>query len=80
MNLLTAIRREQVQVEKQLRSLQHRLEGLRSAQRALAHAAENKSGQSRQRAPLSAEARAKISAAQKRRWAKVRARTRKQAA
>lgn len=79
MNLLTAIRREEVQVEKQLRSLQHRLEGLRSAKKALANPTVPISGQSSRRA-LSAEARARISAAQKKRWAKVRAHMKKQAA
>jgi hypothetical protein len=79
MNLIEAINREEAQVEKQMRALQHRLHGLRSAKQALADSLKTVLGQPTSRV-LSAEARAKISAAARRRWAKVRARGKKKAA
>jgi predicted nucleic acid-binding Zn-ribbon protein len=67
MNILATIKREERKLEKQLNKLQGELEGVRNAAKAL--------GRSTNRSvkKLSAEARAQISKAQKRRWAKVRA-------
>jgi len=78
MNILSAIRREHRRLEKQVGRLQRRLEGLRSAAEALGHSASDELGKARKRV-LSGAARAKISAAAKRRWAKVKAGTRKAA-
>jgi hypothetical protein len=67
MNILTAIKREERKLEKQLGKLQGQLDGVRDAAKALGRSANHSIGK------LSAEARAKISQAQKRRWAKVKA-------
>lgn len=72
MNLLASIKREERKLEEQLSKLQHQLDGVRAAARALGHSAGNKVAGVKKRV-LSAAARAKISAAAKRRWAKVRA-------
>jgi hypothetical protein len=72
MNLLGAIRREERKLEKQVGKLQRQLEGLEAAAKALGNSASNEIGKARKRV-MSAAARAKISAAAKRRWAKVRA-------
>ena len=72
MNILGAIRREERKLEKQLGKLQGQLDGLKSAAKALGNSAGNELGKARKRV-MSAAARAKISAAAKRRWAKVKA-------
>ena len=72
MNLLIAIKREGRRLEKQLVKLQHQLDGVKAAARALAHSTSNEVTSVKKRV-LSAAARAKISRAAKRRWAKVRA-------
>jgi t-SNARE complex subunit (syntaxin) len=72
MNLLAAIKREERKLEKQLGSLRHQLDGMRSAAQALARSASEELGSTKKRA-LSAAARKKISKAAKRRWAKVKA-------
>lgn len=72
MNLLAAIKREQRKLEKQLGTLQRQLNGVKSAAKALGNSA-GKDLASAQKRVLSAAARAKISRAAKRRWAKVRA-------
>jgi len=41
MNLLAAIQREERKLEKQLRKLQHQLDGVRAAARALGHSTRN---------------------------------------
>jgi hypothetical protein len=78
MNILAAIRREERKLEKQARRLQKQLDGLRAAANALGESAMDGAGRMQKRV-LSAEARAKISKAAKRRWAKVRAGARKAA-
>jgi hypothetical protein len=72
MNILAAIRREERKLEKNLGKLQHQLDGLRSAAKALGRSTGKELIGAKKRV-MSAAARAKISAAAKRRWAKVRA-------
>jgi hypothetical protein len=72
MNILAAIRREERKLEKNLGKLQHQLDGLRSAAKALGRSTGKELTGAKKRV-MSAAARAKISAAAKRRWAKVRA-------
>ena len=76
MNILATIRREERKVEKQVRGLQRQLEGLKSAAKVLGNSASDKLGKARKRV-LSGATRAKISAAAKKRWAKVKAGARK---
>ena len=76
MNILAAIRREERKLEKQVGKLQRELDGLTGAAKALSHSASNEIGKARKRV-MSMAARAKMSAAAKRRWAKVRAGTKK---
>lgn len=70
MNILAAIKREERKLEKQLGTLQGQLDGVRDAAKALARSANHNISNVRK---LSEAARAKISKAQKRRWAKVKA-------
>lgn len=72
MNILAAIKNEQRKLEKQLSNLQRQLNGVKSAAKALGNSA-SKDFSGAQKRVLSAAARAKISQAAKRRWAKVRA-------
>ena len=72
MNILAAITREERKLEKQASKLQRQLGGLSAAAKALGGSATDRFGKVQKRV-LSAAARAKISAAAKRRWAKVRA-------
>jgi hypothetical protein len=76
MDLLAAIKREQRKLEKQLGKLNHQLSGLRAAAKALGHSAEREAVGVKKRV-LSAAGRAAIVKAAKKRWAKVRARTKK---
>jgi hypothetical protein len=76
MNILSAIRREQRKIEKQLTKLQRQLDGLGTAARVLGNSAGAELGKAQKRV-LSAAARAKISKAAKKRWAKVKAGARK---
>jgi hypothetical protein len=78
MNILGAIRREERKLQKQAAKLQRQLDGLKAAAKVLGNSASNELGKARKRV-LSAAGRAKISAAAKRRWAKVRAAARKAA-
>jgi hypothetical protein len=78
MNILAAIRREERQIEKQLSKLQRRLDGVRTAARALGHSANNSASGVKKRG-LSPAGRARIVAAARRRWAKVRAQAKKAA-
>jgi hypothetical protein len=71
MNILAAIRREEKKLEKQLGKLQHTLNGVRSAARALGGSAECEVVGVKKRV-LSAAGRAAIAKAAKKRWAKVR--------
>ena len=76
MNILAAISREEKKFKKQLAKLQHDLIGLQSAAKALGKSA-NRDFTSAKKRVLSAAARAKISRATKRRWAKVKAQAKK---
>ncbi len=78
MNILGAIRREERKLQKQAVKLQRELDGLKAAAKVLGNSASNEVGKARKRV-LSAAGRAKISAAAKRRWAKVKAGARKAA-
>jgi hypothetical protein len=71
MNILAAIKREEKKLEKQLKKLQHQLDGVRSAAKALGHTAAVEVKGAKKRV-LSAAGRAAISKAAKKRWAKVR--------
>jgi hypothetical protein len=73
-----AQQREERKLQKQAAKLQRQLDGLKAAAKALGNSASNEVGKARKRV-LSAAGRAKISAAAKRRWAKVRAAVRKAA-
>lgn len=76
MTILAAIRREEKKVKKQLAELQDHLGGLQSAAKALGKSASREVTAVKKRV-LSAAARAKISKAAKKRWAKVRAQAKK---
>jgi hypothetical protein len=71
MNILVAIKREEKKLEKQMSKLQHQLNGVRSAARALGHSAAVEVKGAKKRV-LSAAGRAAIANAAKKRWAKVR--------
>jgi len=79
MTILAAIRREERKLEKQLGKLNHQLSGVRAAAKALGGTASRELTGVKKRV-LSAAGRAKIAAAARRRWAKVRAKARKMAA
>ena len=76
MNILAAIKREERKLRKQLSKLQHQLDGVQAAARALGHSANHEAIQVKKRV-LSAKGRAAIAAAVRRRWAKVRAQAKK---
>jgi hypothetical protein len=76
MNLLAALKREERKLEKQLDKMQDRLDGIRTAAKALAGSASREVTLAKKRV-LSAAARAKISKAAKKRWAKFRAQAKK---
>jgi hypothetical protein len=76
MNILAAIKREEKKLEKQLKKVQHQLEGVRSAARALGHTAAMEVKGAKKRV-LSAAGRAAISKAAKKRWAKVKKQAKK---
>jgi hypothetical protein len=76
MNLLAAIKREERKLEKQLGKLQHQLDGLRTAAKALGRSTSNELA-SVQKRVLTTAAKAKMSRAAKKRWAKVRAQAKK---
>jgi hypothetical protein len=78
MDLLTAIKREERKIEKQLGKLQHDLNRVRAAAKALGNSAGREATRFKRRV-LSAAARAKISRATKKRWAEFRARAKKSA-
>jgi hypothetical protein len=79
MTILAAIRREERKLEKQLGKLQHRLNGMRTAAKALGYSAEREVVGAKKRV-LSAAGRAAIVKAAKKRWAKVRKQAKKVAA
>ena len=76
MSILTAIKREERKLEKQLGKLQHRLDGVRTAAKALGHSAERKVVGAKKRV-LSTAGRAAIVKAARKRWAKVRRQAKK---
>jgi len=76
MNILAAIKREERKLEKQLKKLQHQLDGVRSAAKALGHTAAVEVKGAKKRV-LSAAGRAAISKAAKKRWAKVKKQAKK---
>jgi hypothetical protein len=78
MTILAVIRREERKLEKKVKHLEHKLNGIRSAARALGHSTNREVKAVRKRV-LSAAGRAKIAAAAKKRWAKVRAAAKKAA-
>lgn len=78
MNLLAAIKREERKAEKQMAELQKKLNGFRVAARALGRQANHDITVVKKRV-LSEAGRAKIAKAAKKRWAKVRAQSKKMA-
>jgi hypothetical protein len=76
MDILSAIKREERKLEKQVASIQHKLKGIRAAAEAMGRSAEKKVTSGTKRV-LSAAAKAKIGKATKKRWAKLKAEARK---
>lgn len=76
MDILKAIKREERKLEKQLGKLQHELNGIRAAAKALGDSTSREVKTVKKRV-LSAAARAKMGKAAKKRWAKFRAQTKK---
>jgi hypothetical protein len=76
MSILTAIKREEKKVKKQLGKLQHDLNGLQAAAKALGDSTIHELKGVKKRV-MSAAARAKIGKAAKKRWAKFRAEAKK---
>jgi hypothetical protein len=76
MDILSAIKREERKLEKQLGKLQHQLTSVRAAAKALGNSAGREFSGAKKRV-LSAAARAKIGKAAKKRWAKFRAQAKK---
>jgi hypothetical protein len=72
MDILAAIKREEKKLEKQLGKLQHQLNGIRAAAKALGDST-NRELKAVKKRVMSPAARAKISKATKARWAKFRA-------
>ena len=72
MNILAAIKRERRKLEKQVGKLQRQLDGLTAAAKALGNSAGRELNKAEKRV-MSPAARAKISAAMKKRWSKIRA-------
>ena len=72
MDILAAVKREERKLEKQLHTVQHQLNRVRAAAKALGDST-NRELTGVKRRVLSAAGRAKIARAAKRRWAKVRA-------
>ncbi len=72
MDLQSAIKREERKIEKELGKLQHQLNSVRAAAKALGSKASREVTQVKKRV-MSAAARAKIGKATKARWAKFRA-------
>ena len=76
MDILAAIKREEKKLEKQMSELQHKLNGIRSAAKALGHSAAVEVKGAKKRV-LSAAGRVAISKAAKKRWAKVKKQAKK---
>jgi hypothetical protein len=78
MNILAAIRQQERQIEKQVSELQHRLDDIRAAAKALGYSGNHAASVMKKRV-LSAAGRTPIAAAARRPWAKVRAQAKKAA-
>jgi hypothetical protein len=76
MDILTAINREERKLEKQLGHIQHKLNGVRAAAKALGDST-NKELKVVKKRVISTAARARIGRATKKRWAKFRAQAKK---
>ena len=76
MDILSAIKREERKLEKQLATIQHKLKGIKAAAEALGRSAGKQVTKGAKRV-LSAAARAKMAKAAKKRWAKIRAQAKK---
>ena len=76
MSILKAIKREEKKLETQLHKLQHQLNGIRAAAKALGDSTVREVTTVKKRI-MSAAARAKIGKASKKRWAKFRAEAKK---
>jgi hypothetical protein len=76
MNILAAIKREERKLEKQLGKLQHQLNGVRAAAKALGHSTVREVPSVKKRV-LSAAGRAAIAKAARKRWARVRKQAKK---
>jgi hypothetical protein len=76
MDILAAIKREERKLEKQLGRIQHQLNGVRAAAKALGDSTSKELKVLKKRV-LSAAGRAKISRAAKKRWKKIRAQAKK---
>ena len=76
MSILKAIKREEKKLEAQLHKLQHQLNGIRAAAKALGDSTVREVTTVKKRV-MSAAARANISKATKKRWAKFRAQAKK---
>jgi hypothetical protein len=76
MDILSAIKREERKLEKQVATIQHKLKGIKEAAVALGRSADKKVTKGTKRV-LSAAARAKIGKATKKRWEKFRAEAKK---
>jgi hypothetical protein len=76
MNILAAIKREERKLEKQLHKIQHQLDGVRGAAKALGHTTGRELVRVKKQV-MSAAVKAKISKAAKRRWAKIKAQAKK---
>jgi hypothetical protein len=76
MSILKAIKREEKKLEAQLHKLQHQLNGIRAAAKALGDSTVREVTTVKKRV-MSAAARAKIGKASKKRWAKFRAEAKK---
>jgi hypothetical protein len=72
MDILAAIKREERKLEKQLVNIQHKLNGVRAAAKALGDSTSKELKVVKKRV-MSAAARAKIGRASRKRWAKFRA-------
>ena len=72
MDILAAIKREERKLEKQLGNIQHKLNGVRAAAKALGDSTSKELKVVKKRV-MSAAARAKIGRASRKRWAKFRA-------
>ena len=76
MHILSAIKREERRLKKELGKLEHQLSGIQAAAKALGRSAEHEVAGAKKHV-LSAVGRAAIAKAAKKRWAKVRAQAKK---